>query len=154
VLLLALVAFVGQSLLAITLVVGFLSVPTYARVARATTLAVAQRDYVLAARALGATDRRIVVGEILPNVILPLAAFGLVALGVVIVLEGSLAFLNLSVKAPDPTWGSMIAEGRRHLDRTTHLALVPSVVMFLTVLAVNFVGDALRSRFDVKGSSL
>jgi peptide/nickel transport system permease protein len=154
VLLLALVAYVGQSLLAITLVVGFLSVPTYARVARATTLAVSQREYVLAARALGATDRSIMLGEILPNVILPVAAFGLVALGVVIVLEGSLAFLGLSVKAPDPTWGSMIAEGRRHLDRTTHLSLVPSVVMFLTVLAVNFVGDALRSRFDVRESSL
>jgi peptide/nickel transport system permease protein len=154
VLLLALVAYVGQSLLAITLVVGFLSVPTYARVARATTLAVAQREYVLAARALGASRRRIILGEILPNVVLPVAAFGLVALGVVIVLEGSLAFLGLSVKTPDPTWGSMIAEGRRHLDRTTHLSLVPSVVMFLTVLAVNFVGDALRSRFDVRDSSL
>lgn len=154
VLLLALVAYVGQSLLAITLVVGFLSVPTYARVARATTLAVAQREFVLAARALGARNRRIILGEILPNVVLPVAAFGLVALGVVIVLEGSLAFLGLSVKTPDPTWGSMIAEGRRHLNETTHLSLVPSVVMFLTVLSVNFVGDALRSRFDVRESSL
>ena len=154
VLLLGLVAFVGQSLAAITFVVGFLSIPIYARVARATTLAVAQREYVLAARALGASRRRILLGEILPNVILPVAAFGMVALGVVIVLEGSLAFLGLSVEAPDPTWGSMIAEGRRHLEETAHLALVPSVAMFLTVLAVNFVGDALRSRFDVRESSL
>ncbi|HEY8547287.1 MAG TPA: ABC transporter permease [Acidimicrobiales bacterium] len=154
VLLLALVAYVGQSLLAITLVVGFLSVPTYARVARATTLAVSQREYVLAARALGARNRRIILGEILPNVILPVAAFGLVALGVVVVLEGSLAFLGLSVKTPAPTWGSMIAEGRRHLDRTTHLSLVPSIVMFLTVLSINFVGDALRSRYDVRESAL
>lgn len=154
VLLLGLVAFVGQSLTAITLVVGFLSVPIYARVARATTLAVSQRDFVLAARALGARGRWIMFREILPNVVLPLAAFGLVALGVVIVLEGSLAFLGLSVKAPNPTWGSMIAEGRQHLSSTTHLALIPSLVMFLTVLAVNFVGDVLRSRFDVKESSL
>jgi peptide/nickel transport system permease protein len=154
VLLLGLVAFVGQSLLAITLVVGFLSVPTYARVARGATLAVAQREYVQAARALGASPRRILVREILPNVALPVIAFGLVALGVIIVLEGSLAFLGLSVKAPDPTWGSMIAEGRRHLEQTSHLALVPSLVMFLTVLSVNFVGDALRSRFDVREASL
>ncbi|HMG41654.1 MAG TPA: ABC transporter permease [Acidimicrobiales bacterium] len=154
VLLLGLVAFVGQSLTAITLVVGFLSVPVYARVARATTLAAAQRDYVLAARALGASNRRIMFGEILPNVALPVAAFGLVALGVVIVLEGSLAFLGLSVKAPDPTWGSMIAEGRQHLSTTTHLAFIPALVMFLTVLAVNFVGDVLRSRFDVRESRL
>jgi peptide/nickel transport system permease protein len=154
VLLLGLVAFVGQSLTAITLVVGFLSVPTYARVARGATLAVSQREYVQAARALGASPRRILVREILPNVALPVVAFGLVALGVVIVLEGSLAFLGLSVKAPDPTWGSMIAEGRRHLEQTSHLALVPSIVMFLTVLSVNFVGDALRSRFDVREASL
>jgi peptide/nickel transport system permease protein len=154
VLLLGLVAYVGQSLLAITLVVGFLSVPVYARVARATTLAAAQRDYVLAARVLGATNARIMFREILPNVALPVAAFGLVALGVVIVLEGSLAFLGLSVQAPDPTWGSMIAEGRQHLSTTTHLALVPSLAMFLTVLAVNFVGDVLRSRFDVRDARL
>jgi peptide/nickel transport system permease protein len=154
VLLLGLVAFVGQSLLAITLVVGFLSIPTYARVARATTLTVAQREYVVAARALGASRGRILRREILPNVVLPVAAFGLVALGVVIVLEGSLAFLGLSVKAPDPTWGSMIAEGRRHLEETAHLSLVPSAVMFLTVLAVNFVGDALRSRFDVREATV
>jgi peptide/nickel transport system permease protein len=154
VLLLGLVAFVGQSLLAITLVVGFLSVPVYARVARAATLAASQRDYVLAARALGASDRRIMLREILPNVVLPVAAFGLVALGVVIVLEGSLAFLGLSVQAPDPTWGSMIAEGRQHLSTTSHLAFIPSVAMFLTVLSVNFVGDVLRSRFDVRESRL
>jgi peptide/nickel transport system permease protein len=154
VLLLGLVAFAGQSLSAITLVVGFLSVPIYARVARATTLTVSQREYVQAARALGATRGRILLREILPNVVLPVFAFGLVALGVVIVLEGSLAFLGLSVRAPDPTWGSMIAEGRRHLNQTTHLSLVPSVAMFLTVLAVNFVGDTLRSRFDVRESAL
>jgi peptide/nickel transport system permease protein len=154
VLLLGLVAFVGQSLGAITLVVGFLSVPVYARVARATTLTVAEREHVLAARVLGASRLRIMGTEILPNVALPLAAFGFVALGVVIVLEGSLAFLGLSVKTPDATWGSMIAEGRRHLSTTTHVAFVPSVVMFLTVLAVNFVGDVVRSRFDVRESAL
>jgi peptide/nickel transport system permease protein len=154
VLLLGLVAFVGQSLTAITLVVGFLSVPIYARVARATTLTVAQREYVLAARVVGASNRRIMVEEVLPNVVPALAAFALVALGVVIVLEGSLAFLGLSVEAPNATWGSMIAEGRQHLSTTTHLAFIPSVVMFLTVLAVNFVGDVLRSRFDVKESTL
>jgi peptide/nickel transport system permease protein len=154
VLLLGLVAFVGQSLTAITLVVGFLSVPIYARVARATTLAVAQREYVLAARVVGTSNRRIMVEEILPNVVPPLAAFALVALGVVIVLEGSLAFLGLSVEAPNPTWGSMIAEGRQHLSTTAHLAFIPSVAMFLTVLAVNFVGDVLRRRFDVKESTL
>lgn len=154
VLLLAIIAFVGQSLTAITLVIGFLSIPIYARVARAATLAVGQREYVLAAGLMGARTRRILFREIMPNVILPVAAFGLIALGVVIVLEGSLAFLGLSVEAPAATWGSMIAEGKRHLDDSIHIALVPSVAMFLTVLSLNLVGDALRSRFDVREANL
>lgn len=154
VLLLGLVAVVGQSLPAITAVVGVLSIPVYARVARATTLAVSQREYVLAARAMGATNRRILFREIFPNVILPVMAFGLIALGLIIVLEGSLAFLGLSVQPPAATWGSTIAEGKRHLQDAPHVALMPSLAMFLTVLSINFVGDSLRSRFDVKESSL
>ncbi len=154
VLLLYIVSVIGQSLSAITLAISFLSIPVYTRVARATTLAVSQREYVLAARALGATDTRILFREIMPNVILPVAAFGLVALGTIIVAEGSLAFLGLSVQPPDATWGSMIAEGKRHLSTTVWVALIPSIVMFLTVLSLNFVGDILRSRFDVKESAL
>lgn len=154
VLLLGLVAFIGQSLSAITAVVGFLSIPIYARVARATTLAVAQREYVLASRAMGATNARILVREILPNVILPVAAFGLIALGIIIVLEGTLAFLGLSVQAPAATWGMTILEGKNRLNVAPHVAFLPSLVMFLTVLSINFVGDNLRSRFDVKESAL
>lgn len=152
VLLLGLITFAGQSLTAITIVIGLLSVPTYARMARATTLAVAQREYVLSAKAMGATNRRIMFSEILPNVVLPVAAFGLVALGTLMVIETALAFLGLSVNSP--TWGSMIADGRRHLHVTNHLAFIPSFVLFLTVLSVNFVGDHARSRFDVKESRL
>jgi len=154
VLLLALVAFVGQSLSTIALVVGFLAIPAYTRVARATTLSVSQREYVLAARAMGAKDSRILFKELLPNVALPVVAFGLVALGLVIVAEGSLAFLGLSVKFPTATWGSMIAAGKIHIRTAPHLALLPSLAMFLTVLSLNYVGDQLRSRFDVRSSSL
>lgn len=154
VLLLALVAFVGQSLSTISIVVGFLAIPSYTRVARATTLSVSQREYILAARAMGATDSRILFRELLPNVALPVVAFGLVALGLVIVAEGSLAFLGLSVKFPTATWGSMIAAGKIHIRTAPHLALIPSLAMFLTVLSLNYVGDQLRSRFDVRGSAL
>lgn len=155
VLLLALLAFVGQSLPVITVTIGLLSVPRYTRVARASTLSVAEREFVLAATALGAHRRRILLREIVPNVLLPLLAFALLSLGVVIVLEGSLSFLGLSVEQPTPTWGGMIADGKRHLQAAPHVAAVPSAVMFLTVLAVNFVGDQLRSRwFDVRESSL
>ena len=154
ILLLFIVAVRGQSLSAITIAISFLSIPVYTRVARATTLAVSQREYVLAARALGAKNGRILFREIMPNVILPVVSFGLVALGVIIVAEGALAFLGLSVQPPDATWGSMIAEGKRHLTDTVWVAFVPSLVMFLTVLSLNFVGDNLRSRFDVKESAL
>jgi peptide/nickel transport system permease protein len=154
VLLLALVAFMGQSLTVISLVIGFLSIPAYARVARANTLAVAQREFVMAANTMGASRPRILFREIAPNVVLPVAAFGLVAMGIVIVAEGTLAFLGLSVEAPDPTWGGMIAEGKRHLSTSPHVALVPSAAMFLTVLSLNFVGDALRRRFDVREANL
>lgn len=155
VLLLGLLAYVGQSLLVITVTIGLLSVPRYTRVARANTLALAQREFVLAATAMGATRRRVMLREIVPNVVMPLLAFALLSLGVVIVLEGSLSFLGLSVPQPTPTWGSMIAEGRRYLQDAPHVAAIPSVVMFLTVLSVNLVGDHLRSRyFDVRESSL
>lgn len=154
VILLLLVAMRGQSLSTITLVIGFLSIPIYTRVARAVTLTVARREYVLAAQAMGATKARILVREIMPNVALPVLAFGLVALGVVIVAEGSLAFLGLSVQPPNATWGSMILEGRNRLNDALHVALVPSTVMLLTVLSLNYVGDALRSKFDVRESAL
>ena len=154
VLLLALVAFVGQSLRTISLVIGFLAIPSYARVARATTLSVSQREYVLAARALGAKSSRILFRELLPNVALPVVAFGLVALGLVIVAEGGLAFLGLSVEFPTATWGSLISAGKPVLRRAPHLAMIPAFVMLLTVLSLNYVGDALRSRFDVRESAL
>lgn len=154
VLLLVLLAYVGQSLSVISLVIGFLSIPVYSRVARANTLAVAQREFVLAAHTMGASRRRVLFREIAPNVLMPVLAFGLVAMGVVIVLEGSLAFLGLSVEAPAATWGGMIAEGKRHLSDAPQVALIPSAAMFLTVLSLNFVGDTLRRRFDVRESKL
>ncbi|MCO8128838.1 ABC transporter permease [Acidimicrobiia bacterium EGI L10123] len=147
VLLLALVSVLEQNLVNISLVIGVLSIPIYARVARANSLAVSERDYVLAARALGATQKRILFREILPVVLMPLLAFALTALGVVIVAEGTLAFLGLSVEPPAATWGSMIAEGRRHDETHLHPVIIPSLALFLTVLSFNFVGEALRARF-------
>ncbi|CAN5234974.1 ABC transporter permease [soil metagenome] len=154
VLLLVLLAYMGRSLVVISLVIGFLAIPIYTRVARANTLAVTQREFIRTARTMGAGHRRILVREILPNVVLPVAAFGLVAMGVVIVLEGTLAFLGLSVEAPQPTWGGMIFDGRRYLDEAPWVAAIPAAAMFLTVLSLNFVGDTLRTRFDVKDSRL
>ncbi len=154
VLLLTVLAFVGRSLTVIALVIGLLSIPIYTRVARANTLSIAQREFVHAAHTLGARRSRILFREIMPNVVPAIAAFALVAMGLVIVLEGSLALLGLSVEPPDPTWGGMIAASKPDLGDAPHTALVPAAAMFLTVLSLNFVGDTLRRRFDVRDANL
>lgn len=148
VLALAVTAYLGQSLLNMTLILGILGIPAFTRVARAATLVFAQREFVTAARALGATHARILLHELLPNVMLPLAAFLLVAIAVTIVVEGSLSFLGLGVAPPSPSWGSMIGEGRESLETAAWLAFTPAAVMFATVLAFNLVGDILRAMTD------
>lgn len=151
---LALVSFLGPSLGTVTLAIAVLSIAPIARIIRANTLTFAQREFVLAARTLGAKNRRIIVSEILPNVLPAALSFALVAVAVAIVSEGALAFLGLSVPAPKPTWGSMINEGRTILEDAPHVSFVPSGAMFLTVLALNFAGDSLRARFDVREGRL
>ncbi|MCP5028412.1 MAG: ABC transporter permease [Actinomycetia bacterium] len=154
ILLLGVVAMVGRSLTALTSVIAFLAIPGYFRFARARTLALSEEGFVDAARMIGATRRSVVFRELLPNVMNTLITFGLLAVGGVIVAEGTLAFLGLSVPPPQATWGGMIAEGKGVLDRTLHVAVVPSVVMFVTVLSLNLVGDLFRSRLDIKESRL
>lgn len=106
----------------------------------------ANREFVLAARALGASDIRILTREIFPNIIWPLIAFVWIDIPIAIVVEGALSFLGLSVKAPTPNWGGIIAEGREYLETAAYMSLIPTAVMFLTVLSFNLVGDAIRRR--------
>ena len=148
VLAIAVTAYLGQSLLNLTLILGVLGIPAFARVARAATLVFAQREFVTAARAVGATHTRILVRELLPNVILPLAAFLLVGVAITIVVEGAVSFLGLGVPPPQSSWGIMISEGRESLESAAWLAFTPATMMFLTVLAFNLVGDRLRALTD------
>jgi peptide/nickel transport system permease protein len=151
---LAVTAYMGQSVFNITLVIGVLSVPAFTRVARAVTLSLSEREFVVAARALGATHSRILLRELLPNVALPLVAFFLLGVAVTIVVEGALSFLGLGVPPPAPSWGSMIAEGRENLDIAPWLAFLPALFMFLSVLAFNIVGDTLRALTDPRPGAL
>ena len=151
---LAVTTYLGQSVLNLTLVIGILGIPAFTRVARAVTLSLSEREFVTAARALGATDARILLREILPNVALPLVAFFLLGVAVTIVVEGALSFLGLGVPPPDPSWGSMIGEGRESLDIAPWLAFLPAGVMFATVLAFNVVGDSLRALTDPRPGAL
>ena len=151
---LALTTYLGQSVFNITLVIGILGIPAFTRVARAVTLSLSEREFVTAARALGATHSRIILRELLPNVALPLVAFFLLGVAVTIVVEGALSFLGLGVPPPAPSWGSMIGEGRESLDIAPWLAFLPAGVMFLTVLAFNVVGDTLRALTDPRPGAL
>ncbi len=151
---LAVTAFMGQSVTNITLVIGVLGIPAFTRVARAVTLTLTEREFVVAARALGATHTRILLRELLPNVALPLAAFFLLGVAVTIVVEGALSFLGLGVPPPAPSWGSMIAEGRDSLDIAPWLAFLPAGFMFLTVLSFNVIGDTLRALTDPRPGTL
>jgi peptide/nickel transport system permease protein len=148
VLALAVTAYLGQSVWNLTWIIGVLGVPAFTRVARAVTLSLSEREFVVAARALGATHSRILLRELLPNVALPLLAFFLLGVAVTIVVEGALSFLGLGVPPPAPSWGSMIGEGRESLDIAPQLAFLPAGVMFATVLAFNIVGDTLRALTD------
>jgi peptide/nickel transport system permease protein len=151
---LAVTAYLGQSIFNLTCILGVLSIPAFMRVARAATLSLAEREFVVAARALGASHARILVHELLPNVFLPLLAFFLLGVAVTIVVEGALSFLGLGVPPPASSWGSMIAEGRESLEIAPRLAFIPALTMFLTVLSFNLIGDTLRALTDPRQGAL
>lgn len=151
---LAVTAYLGQSLFNLTCILGVLGIPAFMRVARAATLTLAQREFVIAAHALGATHARILLRELLPNVFLPLLAFFLLGVAVTIVAEGALSFLGLGVPPPISSWGSMIGEGRESLEIAPRLAFLPAIAMFLTVLSFNLVGDTLRALTDPRQGAL
>jgi peptide/nickel transport system permease protein len=150
----AIVSFWGHALWKITLVIGIAGAPLIFRVIRASTLSYATRDFVLAAKALGASDRRILAREILPNILPTVVSFGLIAVASIIVLEGSLAFLGLSVQPPTPSWGNMLNESASLLtggkgQTNPWLVIFPAGAMFLLLFSLNVVADKLRSYFDV-----
>jgi peptide/nickel transport system permease protein len=151
---LAVTAFVGQSILNLTCILGVLGIPAFMRVARAATLTLARREFVIAAQALGATHARILLRELLPNVLLPLVAFFLLGVAITIVAEGALSFLGLGVPPPISSWGSMIGEGRESLDMAPRLAFFPAFAFFLTVLSFNLVGDTLKALTDPRQGAL
>ncbi|MBR0694423.1 ABC transporter permease [Bradyrhizobium lablabi] len=154
VLALAVTAYLGQSIFNLTCILGVLGIPAFMRVARAATLSLARREFVIAAQALGATHARILLRELLPNVLLPLLAYFLLVVAVTIVVESALSFLGLGVPPPVPSWGSMIGEGRESLDVAPRLAFIPAIAMFLTVLSFNLVGDTMRALTDPRQGAL
>lgn len=147
---LTIVTFRGQSVPNVIIALSVLSIPALTRLVRANTMVFSQREFVLASRSLGAKNGRIIFKEILPNVVPPMLSFALTGLAVLIVAEGALAFLGVSVPPPTPTWGAMIWDGRDQLDDAWWISMAPALVMFLTILSVNLLGDVLSQRFSIK----
>ena len=136
----------------IVLALSILSIPPLTRLVRANTIVYAQREFVLAARGVGASNRRVVFREILPNVVPAMVSFALTGLAILIVAEGALAYLGLSVEAPTPTWGKMIFAGKDRLQEAWWISMMPAMVLFLTILSINLIGDVLAERFNIRDS--
>jgi peptide/nickel transport system permease protein len=150
----ALVASLGPNVGNVTLAIGIIFVPAFARITRANTLSLRSREFVLAAEALGARLPRILLQEILPNLMPAVLSYAVVMLGVAILAEAALGFLGLSVRPPQPSWGGMIASERGNLADAPHAVFIPAGFLFVTVLAVNLLGEALRRIFDIRAQTL
>jgi peptide/nickel transport system permease protein len=144
-----------RTVFTIATTMGFLAIAPVGRLARATTIQYSEREFVVAARALGARHPRIIVRELLPNVVIPMGALALLGVGIAIVAEGALAFLGLSVQE-ELTWGKLIllGSGSRDLAEAPWISMGPIFVLFVTVIALNFAGDKVREYFDVREISL
>lgn len=154
VLAMALTAILGASVGSVTLALGVLSIPAFARISRARALPLIQREFVLAAKTAGASDRWILMREVLPNMVMTLVTYTLTIVSVMIVIEGALSFLGVGVPPPAPSWGGMISEGRSALERAPHISLIPAAAMFFTVLSLNVLGDRLRRRAEAREGGL
>jgi peptide/nickel transport system permease protein len=141
-------AVLGASLLNLIVVLGVTGWITYARIVRGEVLTLRERDFVAAARALGASDAWIVARHLLPNVLPPITVVATFSVARTIIAEASLSFLGLGIPAPEPSWGSMLDEGRNYITTGWWLALFPGLAILLLVLGINLVGDWLRDVLD------
>jgi ABC-type dipeptide/oligopeptide/nickel transport system permease subunit len=148
VLLITLSAVLGPSLKIVVIIIGTTVWAQYARVVRADVLSLRERDFVQAARAAGATDSRIIFRHIVPNVLGPVIVIATLGIGGIIILEAALSFLGLGIQAPKASWGGDLSAARSHIRNFPHIAIAPGVLITITVLAFNLVGDGLRDALD------
>jgi peptide/nickel transport system permease protein len=144
----AIVAALGPGLTNVVFAVALFSVPTFARIARASVMNAREEEYVTAARALGARDGRIIVRSILPNVLSPILIYASLRLATSILTAATLSFLGLGAQPPIAEWGAMISDARTYLYSARSLSVIPGVGIVVTVLAFNLIGDGLRDALD------
>ena len=140
--------------LILIIAIGIVSIPLVGRISRASALSWSQREFVLAARAQGAKNGRVMIRELLPNVAPAMFSIALLGMAIAIVAEGTLAILGVGVRPPTPSWGNIIASDRGNILTSPHIVFEASIFIFVTVLALNFLGDIVRRRFDVRESGI
>jgi peptide/nickel transport system permease protein len=145
---LAIVALIGPGLVNVMIAVGIVSIPTYARISRASVMSESTRDYIEASRALGATRRRVLFRHLLPNSLSPLIVAASLGIGTAILEAAALGFLGLGAQPPLAEWGLMLSDNRQKLFTEWWLVVVPGVAIMLTVLGFNLLGDGLRDVLD------
>ena len=145
---LGITAALGPSIGNAMIAIGFVSVPSFARLARGEALSLRERDFVAASRVLGVSPIKIMVRHILPNGSGPIIVQGALRIAGAITTEASLSFLGVGAQPPTPSWGSMLRTGSQYLESAPWMAIAPGVAIFVTVLAFNFVGDGLRQALD------
>jgi peptide/nickel transport system permease protein len=144
----AIVAAVGTGLTSVILAAGFSSVPGFIRITRGVVMGEKERDYVLAARAIGESNLSIIIRYILPNCLAPIVVLLTLRLATIILTTSGLSFLGLGVQPPTPEWGAMLAEGRGYFQQAPHIAMFPGLAIMMVVLGFNLLGDGLRDALD------
>lgn len=144
----AIMAVIGPSLYNVFIALGLVSWTSLARVVRSAVLGIKAQEFVEAARALGASDRRIITRHLLPNIVAPAIILVTLGIGGAILAEAGLSFLGLGAQPPTPSWGSMLTTGRDYLTEAPWLSIYPGIAIFLTVMGFNLLGDGLRDLLD------
>ncbi|APJ10217.1 ABC transporter permease [Bacillus safensis] len=146
----AIVSILGPSLQNALIAIAIINVPTFGRLVRSKVLSIKQEEYVLAAKAVGMSHRRIVLRHILPNSMVPVIVQATLAIGTAIIEAAALGFLGLGAQAPSPEWGKMLADARPYLVQAPWTLFFPGIAIMLTVLGFNLMGDGLRDTLDPK----
>jgi peptide/nickel transport system permease protein len=147
---LAIITILGPSLFNVMIAVGISAIPSYTRVARASTLAMKDREFVVSARAIGARDTRITLLYILPNVLPPLIVLATLGIAGAILTAAGLSFIGLGAVPPTPEWGAILTLGRKYINQAWWYTTFPGLAIMITVLGINMLGDALRDALDPK----
>lgn len=146
----AIMAALGKGIGNAMIAIGLVYIPIFARIARAAVLGIRNEEFILAAKAMGAGDARILIAHVLPNVLSPIIVEITLSLAFAILAEASLSFFGLGTQPPDPSWGRMLSEGREFFRQSGWMGVFPGLAIFFTVMGFNFLGDGLRDALDPK----